>query len=113
MDNAELVEKEGRLRGMMREHGLDAVLLGRSANFAWLSGGRSYINIATDGGVASLLITRDSSYLLTDVIEVDRLREEEGFAGSQWEVVAEAWHEPRRRLGELTAGLRVGSDTPG
>lgn len=58
MDNAEWLEKERRLRTMMQRHGLEAILLGRSANVAWLSGGgRSYVNIATDGGVASLLIT--------------------------------------------------------
>jgi antitoxin VapB len=98
----------------MGRHNLDAVLLSRSANVAWLSGGgRSFVNIASDGGVGSLLVTGDARYLLTDVIEAERLREEEGFGEGGWEIVAEPWHGPRPRLAELTEGLRVGTDVAG
>lgn len=113
MDGAEWEEKEGRLRALMDGHELDAVVLSRSANVAWLSGGgSSFVSIASEGGVGSLLVTRDARYLLTDVIEADRLREEEGFGEGGWEVIAEPWHEPRQRLSELTSGLRVGTDGP-
>ncbi|HEY0068844.1 MAG TPA: M24 family metallopeptidase [Chloroflexia bacterium] len=114
MDRAEWEEKEGRLRAMMDRHNLDAVVLSRSANVAWLSGGgRSYVNIAGEGGVGSLLVTPGGRYLLTDVIEAERLGEEEGFGDGGWQIVAEPWHEQRQRLSELTAGLRVGTDVPG
>jgi antitoxin VapB len=97
----------------MTRHNLDAVVLSRSANVAWLSGGgRSFVNIASEGGVGSLLVTANARYLLTDVIEAERLREEEGFGEGGWEIVVEPWHEPRRRLAELTSGLRVGTDGP-
>ncbi|MEA2574904.1 MAG: hypothetical protein QOH93_2202 [Chloroflexia bacterium] len=114
MDRAEWNEKERRLRSLMSKHHLDAVVLSRSANVAWLSGGgRSFVNVASEGGVGSLLIAQDAKYLITDVIEAQRLREEEGFGEGGWEIIAEPWHEPRQRLAELTSGLRVSTDGPG
>ncbi len=114
MNKAEGEEKAGRLRALMDANDLDAVLLSRSANVAWLSGGgRSFVNVASEDGVASLLVTRDARYLLTDVIEAERLREEEGFGEGGWEIIAEPWHEPGQRLSKLTSGLRVGTDGPG
>lgn len=113
MDQAEWREKEGRIREMLMRRRLDAALLGRSANVAWLSGGgHSYINVASEGGVGSLLVTPQGRYLLTDVIEAERLREEEGFGAGGWNIVAEPWHDRGKRLLELTAGLRVGADQP-
>lgn len=114
MERAEWEEKERRLRVLMSLHDLDAVLLSRSANVAWLSGGgRSYVNIASDEGVGSLLVTPEGRYLLTDVIEAERLRQEEGFGDGGWQVIAEPWHEHKHRLAELTSGLHVGTDMPG
>ncbi|MFL5733465.1 MAG: M24 family metallopeptidase [Chloroflexia bacterium] len=110
----ELEVKEERLREMMERLGLDAVLLRDPANVAWLSGGgRTYINIASESGVGSLLVTKGERYLLTDVIEAQRLSDEEGFGSGGWQVIAEPWHEKPRKLGELTAGLRVGADGSG
>jgi antitoxin VapB len=114
VDRSEWEEKERRLRALMDGYNLDAVLLSRSSNVAWLSGGgRSFVNIASDGGVGSLLVTPDARYLLTDVIEAERLRDEEGFGEGGWEIVAEAWDGHRPRLAQLTEGLRVGTDVPG
>lgn len=114
MDHAEWTEKARRVRALLDREHLDALLLRRSANVAWLSGGgRSYINIASEGGGGSLLVTPTGRYLLTDVIEGARLRDEEGFGAGGWEVVAEPWHAGGKRLAELTAGLRVGADGPG
>ncbi|MEO8287880.1 MAG: aminopeptidase P family protein [Chloroflexota bacterium] len=113
MDNAEFEEKTRRVRDLLDRRGLDALLLNRSANAAWLScGGRTYINTATDTGVGSLLVTPTGHYLLTDNIEADRLRDEEGFDSNDWEIVAEPWYEPGRKLAELTSSLRVGTDLP-
>jgi Xaa-Pro aminopeptidase len=112
MDHKEFAEKERRLQGLLQQRDLDAVLLTKAANVAWLSGGgQTYINIATGGGVGSLLITPSGRYLLTDVIEAERLRDEEGFGASGWEIIAEPWHEGKKRLTELTSGLRVGTDS--
>ena len=114
VDRAELETKQGRLREMMARQGLDAVLLTDPANVAWMSGGgRTFINIASEGGVGSLLVTPDGRYLLTDVIEGERLRTEEGFGEGGWEVIAEPWQEPKTELARLTEGMRLGTDRPG
>jgi Xaa-Pro aminopeptidase len=111
VDNAELREKESRLHEMMARQGLDALLLTDPANVAWLSGGgRTFINIASEGGVGSLLITPGGRYLLTDVIEGERLRIEEGFGEAGWQVIAEPWSEPKTQLAALTEGMRLGID---
>lgn len=113
MNQTELVEKERRLQDLLQQRRLDAVLLTKAANVAWLSGGgQTYINIATEGGVGSLLVTPSGRYLLTNVIEAERLREEEGFGDGGWDIIAEPWHEETGRLAELTAGLSVGTDAP-
>lgn len=111
MYQEEFAEKERRLQRLLQQRNLNAVLLTKAANVAWLSGGgQTYINIATDGGVGSLLVTPSGRYLLTDVIEAERLRDEEGFGTGGWEIIAEPWHDEKKRLQELTAGLRVGTD---
>mgnify|MGYP001791925971 CR=1 FL=1 len=85
MNDEERAEKERRLSMLLEEHALDAILLTRSANVAWLSGGgQTYINIASEGGVASLLVTPNGRYLLTDVIEAARWRDAEGFVVGGW-----------------------------
>ncbi len=112
-DNPELQEKLERVRALMSSLGLDALLLRRPSNVAWIGGGgRTYVNIAVETGVGSLLITRNERYLLTDVIEERRLAEEEGFGRGGWQVVAEAWHEPPRELAAITSGMSVGADLP-
>src|SRR4051794_5070934 len=114
LESPETAEKLRRVRDLMSRRRLDALLLRRSPNAAWLgAGGRTYINIAAETGVGSLLVTQDGRYLLTDVIEARRLAEEEGFEQEGWQIVAEPWHEPGRKLAALTQGLRVGTDWPG
>ncbi len=61
----------------MREQELDALLLGRADNFAWITaGGDSRCASTTDMGVASALITPDHQYILTSNIEIDRVKAE-------------------------------------
>jgi Xaa-Pro aminopeptidase len=109
----EWAEKWSRIDRLLRERELDGVLLSRASNVAWLSGGgQTYINTATEGGVGSLLVTPRGRYLLTNVIEAERLREEEGFGEGGWEVVAEPWESSGQALAQLTKGLRTGSDVP-
>ncbi|HEX6291323.1 MAG TPA: M24 family metallopeptidase [Herpetosiphonaceae bacterium] len=111
MDTHEYTAKRERLHDLMRRHGADAVWLTQTANVAWLSGGnRSYIDATTDYGVAALLVTPDRRYVLTNTIEGERLRHEEGFA--DWEIVAEPWFQAPARFDELTKGMRVLADRP-
>jgi Xaa-Pro aminopeptidase len=105
----EFAIKRARLQRLMDDRGVDAILLANTANVAWLSGGkRSYIDTSSEQGVAQLLVTRDRRYVLTNNIEGERLRTEEGFDG--WEIVADPWHASSNSIERLTHGLRLGAD---
>ncbi len=108
---SEIEEKLARLRGLLAERNLDAALLARSVDFAWLTGGaRGYVDTATDYGAASLLVTPDARYVLTTNIEATRLHAEEPLEAQGFELRAAPWYEPNPALAELTAGLRLGAD---
>ncbi|MBI3963072.1 MAG: M24 family metallopeptidase [Deinococcus sp.] len=109
----ELEAKLKRVNDFMKARGLGALLLARSANFAWLScGGGSHIYTATDGGVASLLVTQKGRYFITNNIEAQRLLEEEGLGAQGWELRSAPWHGASTAVAELTKGLQLGSDVP-
>ena len=110
----EVAAKLARLRGYMTGKGLDAVLLRTQANFAWITaGGDSHVAMATDTGVADVLVTDDQALILTNNIEACRLAEEEvadlGFdlRSSSW------WEDAAAEVAALLAGRRVGSDIGG
>lgn len=109
----EFETKQQRLRALLEQRQLDALLLQRASSFAWATGGgRSYINTAASDGVASLLITRDCRYLITNNIEAQRLEREEGLAAQNWEILATPWHARDETLAQLTRGLKWGADVP-
>jgi len=105
-------QKERSVRELMDEHGLDALLLRRISSFAWYTGGAaSYVNTATDFGAASLLLTPQSNYLLTNNIEATRLKKEEKLPEQGFQLVAPFWYEGGDPVAELTRGLQLGSDS--
>jgi Xaa-Pro aminopeptidase len=95
----------------MDERGLGALLLSRPANFAWYTGGAdNRVDHGDPVGVASVLVTTDDAYVLTNNIEAPRMREEQT---PEMEVVEHPWHEePAALLRELTGGAGVGTDFP-
>ncbi|GMF17103.1 unnamed protein product [Phytophthora fragariaefolia] len=81
----------------MQELGHDAVVLSLSANFAWVtSGARSYVFMATEGGVGSIYVDATRVAVLTNEIEGHRLVNEE-MRGLESEVtlVQDPWHAQR------------------
>ena len=113
MDRSEEVAiKLGRLRDMMEANGLNAVVLATQANFSWLTaGGSNHVALASETGIAPLVVTRSRQYAVTDNIEAGRLSEEE-LAGLDFEIVAEEWH--AEALGESVRRLATGPvDTDG
>src|SRR5262249_576577 len=91
------------------------VLISRQDNFAWLTAGAdNHVVAASDVGVASLLVTRDARFVLTNRIETDRIADEE-VGGQGWEPRTFDWY----RGGELARAVRdvigdgpIGADTP-
>lgn len=82
--------KYERLQQLMERRQVDAVWLTNVANVAWASGGgRAYIDTTSDQGVATLLVTRDRRYLLTNNIEAER-----GCAPKKTSAIGRSWPNP-------------------
>lgn len=100
-----------QLRALLTKHEADALLLRRVSSFAWATcGAASYVNTATTEGAASLLITREATYLATSNIEAPRLRDEEKLAEQGWEFIISPWETPLQGLQDLTKGKKIISD---
>lgn len=75
----ELAEKRRRIRALLDAEKLDAVLLTQEASVAWVTGGGA-TRVSMSGGadaLASVLVTHDELYVLTDAIEAPRIAAEE------------------------------------
>lgn len=110
---SEFTNKISLLRDLVARHDLDAVLLRRASNFAWITCGASgYINIASSEAEAYLLVTADRQFLITNNIEAPRLDKEEALTAQGWEFRVSPWYETRDAIAELTHGLKTGADVP-
>src|SRR5215212_4462322 len=103
--------RDRSLRELMDGHGVGALLLSSPANFAWYTGGAdNKVDHGDHVGVASVLVTMDDAYVLTNNIEAPRMREEQT---PEMEVVEHPWHEePAALLKELTGVAGMGTDFP-
>jgi Xaa-Pro aminopeptidase len=107
----ELNDKLRRIGELLESKGLDALLLQRVSSFAWATcGAASYVNTATTEGAATLLVTPERRYVITNNIEATRLEQEEKLVDQGWEFRVSAWHEATHSLEELTRGLKLGAD---
>lgn len=102
-------DRREKLRGLMERRGLGALLMQRSANFAWYTGGAdNRVDHAESLGVAAILLTSEAEYVITDNIEATRMREEET---PDFEVVEHPWYEePIESIKEASGGVRLGAD---
>jgi Xaa-Pro aminopeptidase len=90
----EIREKERRVREFMGSRGLQALLLKRQANFSWLTGGGlNLVAITSETGVASLLITESSKFVVCSNIEAPRMAREEKLEEQGYAVTSFPWHE--------------------
>ncbi|MFC7239083.1 M24 family metallopeptidase [Saliphagus sp. GCM10025317] len=71
------MEKLERLDALLEAKDLASVWFARPNSFAWLSGGSSVVDREGDLGVGALGYDGDEVTLLADIIEIDRLYEEE------------------------------------
>jgi Xaa-Pro dipeptidase len=103
--------REQRIRELMERRGLGALLLRRSANFAWYTGGAdNRVDHASPFGVADVLLVRDAEYVFTNNIEAPRMREEQtpGF-----EVVEHPWYgDEATAIREAVGDASLGADFP-
>ncbi len=110
----EVATKLQRLRAQMAAREVDAVVLSQLPNIAWLTAGAStYINLASDTGPSSLLVTLDSASIITDQIEAGRLEQEESLAALGFRLAVEPWDQRGTQLPGRLAGKRLAQDGPG
>lgn len=110
----ELAEKQRRVNAFLDERGFDALLLARTDNFAWFSGGGDcHVSLAAEGGVGALLIHPDRKTLITNNVERGRLLEEE-LGGLELGEDVSPWYDDALgpALQRLAPGERIASDVP-
>jgi Xaa-Pro aminopeptidase len=111
---ADVQIKEARVKDFLDREGLDALVIGRQDNFAWLTaGGDSRVVTTAEMGFGYLVLTSDRKRLISYWMDGCRLIEEQ-VPDQGYELVTLYWHEgsPVDKILELTSGLKVGSDFP-
>jgi Xaa-Pro aminopeptidase len=109
----EFEQKITTIRSYMQSSGLDGLLLSRVSSFAWATcGAASYINTAVAEGTAMLLITQDSSYLMTTNIESPRLDKEEKLVKQGWKFKISPWYESEQFVEPIMKAGKLGADVP-
>lgn len=103
--------KFSRLQELLAVHGLNALVLRRLSNIAWITGGADvHVNTADSTGIAALVVTPTGRYAVTNTIEAPRLTQEEKLGELGWELVVAPWHDPGDSVAALTRGLTLGAD---
>jgi antitoxin VapB len=110
MNHAQAVEgKIAALRNLMVAKELDALVLRRNPNLAWVISGRVHVPTTIDAACFDLVITEDRVFAVTNAIEAPRLAAEEFPVGLEIKIVQ--WWEGRDH--GLPAETVLGSDQPG
>jgi Xaa-Pro dipeptidase len=109
----ETVEKLARVRGYIKDHKLDGVVLSTRANFAWLSGGGdNHIVSQSEIGVGALVVTPKQAFVAANKIEIDRLVSEEPL--SAFQPKSFPWTQPlREALPKILTGKKFAADDSG
>lgn len=107
--------KVNRIINLLHEENLDALYLTRSTNFFWITAGSSsVVTICMEGGVASILITKDGrKFAITDTVEANRMKEEESLEALGFEVISQEWFEHKNAafIKDIVGSLeKVGAD---
>ncbi|QKJ88492.1 M24 family metallopeptidase [Paramixta manurensis] len=107
-----MTEKLKRLQQALADWQVDALLLTRRDNIAWLTEGASYYVVErAESGVASLLITADAVTLIAPDNELPRILAEEPLPFAA-KTLSYPWYVSRQQTMASLAIPRLGSDTP-
>ena len=101
-------EKRARIKALLVEKGLDALVLRKGANVAWIIGGRAHIPTTLELSCMDVIVYQDRIVVITNKIEAPRLQAEE-LTGDE-ELVIVNWFEGRDA--QLPKGSTIGSDGP-
>ena len=106
--------KQERIRAFLDREGLDALVLGRQDNFAWITGGGdNRVVTTTEMGAALAVLTANQKWLVSHTMDGRRLLEEQ-VCGQGFEPVDLRWHDATLAdaVLKLTRDLRIGADFP-
>ena len=106
MSQAEQREKRARIKALLAEKGLDAVVLRKGANVAWITGGRAHIPTTLELSCMDVIVYPDRIVVVTNKIEAQRLKDEE-LSGDE-ELIIVNWFEGRDA--QLPKGPKIGVD---
>lgn len=104
--------KEERVYAFLEREGLDALVIGRQDNFAWITaGGDSRVITTSEMGFGYIVITWDRKWLISHTMDGQRFMDEQ-VHGQGYELVTLYWHQgsPTDKVLELTQGMKVGAD---
>lgn len=108
---AEVERKHKLLSEYLQLKQLDALVLERPENFAWLTSGGNSIRYGACETTATLFITRDARVILCNVVDSGQLFDRE-VPGLGFQVKERPWTESREVLiADLVRGRNVGSDS--
>jgi Xaa-Pro aminopeptidase len=108
MTTLEQREKRGRISALLDAKDLDAIVLKKGANVAWIIGGRAHVPTTLELSCLDVIVYRDRIVVVTNKIEAPRLLEEE-LTGDE-EIIVINWFEGREA--QLPKGARIGVDVP-
>lgn len=93
MRQKERHEKIERVRAYMEQHAYTGMVLARQDNFSWISaGGSNRVVVPREQGYGVVTITKDHIYMTAQVMDGQRIMEEE-LEGSGFEYVPLRWYE--------------------
>lgn len=99
-------EKRARIKALLESKNLDAVVLKKGANVAWIIGGRAHIPTTLELACMDVIVYRDRIVVVTNKIEAPRLTAEE-LTGDE-ELIVINWFEGREA--QLPKGEQIGVD---
>ena len=103
---AEQREKRARIKAFLQSRGLEAVVLRKGANVAWIIGGRAHIPTTLELSCMDVIVYSDRIVVVTNKIEAPRLQAEE-LSGDE-ELIVVNWFESRDA--QLPKGPTIGTD---
>lgn len=108
-DSKDLSGKLAILWRIISAKNADGVILNSQNHFSWLTGGRGFIGLASTAACASLVVTLDKAYLVSENIEAQRLFKEQLAEDPRIEVLEYPWYSPdaRQRLLKGLPGLKT------
>jgi antitoxin VapB len=112
----EISAKRAQLRGALARLKLDGAAFSSQAQFSWYTaGGENRVVTASDLGAATLLVTPEADYILTNNIEAPRVAAEAVPANAGFQILDVAWHQDDEiipaKVAELTRARRFVGDS--